>query len=267
MVGPLINTLPMRVRLEGAQSVGAWLRGVQQQAAELRQYEYSPLVKIQGASAVGPGVPLFEYLYVFENYPLDASVAAGAGLSFELQELAGLEQVNYPLALMALPQGERLGLRVIYATDRFAAWGVRQLLGHVERVLEAFVAAPEGRLSAIEVLAPGEREQVLVTWNTTARAYPSDRCIHELVEAQVEQRPEAVAVVCGEEALTYAELNARANQLARHLRSLGVGPESLVGICLERSPEMIVGLLGILKAGGAYVPLDPAYPAERLAFM
>ena len=117
------------------------------------------------------------------------------------------------------------------------------------------------------LVTDAERQQLLVEWNATTAPYPRDRCIHELFEAQVERTPEAVAVVCHEAQLTYRELNQRANQLAHHLQALGVGPEVLVAICLERSLEMVVGLLGILKAGGAYVPLDPAYPPARLAFM
>jgi amino acid adenylation domain-containing protein len=141
------------------------------------------------------------------------------------------------------------------------------MLGHFQTLLEGIVANPEQRLSDLPLLTQPERQQLLVEWNDTQVAYPKDVCIHQLFEAQVEQTPEAVAVVFEDQQLTYGELNRRANQVAHHLRSLDVGPNSLVGICVERSLEMIVGLLGILKAGGAYVPLDPAYPQERLAFM
>ena len=126
---------------------------------------------------------------------------------------------------------------------------------------------PGKRISQLPLLTEAERHQLLVEWNDTAVEYPRDRCIHQLFEAQVERSPEATALVYEDQQLTYGELNARANRLAHHLRSLGVGPEVLVGVCLERSLELVVGLLAILKAGGAYVPLDPSYPAERLAFM
>ena len=122
-------------------------------------------------------------------------------------------------------------------------------------------------MSELPLLTDGERRQLLVEWNDTAADYPRDQCIHQLFETQAARTPEAVAVVFEDRQLTYAELNARANQLAHYLRELGVGPEVLVGICVERSLEMVVGLLGILKAGGAYVPLDPDYPPERLAFL
>jgi len=126
---------------------------------------------------------------------------------------------------------------------------------------------PEQQLRSEESLTDAQRHKLLVEWNNTAREYPQDKCIHQLFEEQVQQTPDAIAVVFEGEQLTYLELNEKANQLAHYLQELAVGPEVLVGICLERSIEMIVGLLGILKAGGAYVPLDPAYPFERLGFM
>src|SRR5262249_9500888 len=138
---------------------------------------------------------------------------------------------------------------------------------HYQVLLEGMVSEPGRRVSELPLLTAAERHQLLVAWNATEADPPHDRCIHELFEAQVEKTPEAVAVVFEEQRLTYRQLNARANQLGHHLRSLGVGPEVLVGLCVERSLEMVVGLLGILKAGGAYVPLDPTYPEERLAFM
>jgi amino acid adenylation domain-containing protein len=141
------------------------------------------------------------------------------------------------------------------------------MLGNFQTLLEGIVANPQQRLSDLPLLTAAEQHQLLVEWNNTTKEYPQDKCIHQLFEAQVEQAPNAVAVVFEGEQLTYRELNARANQLANYLQVLGVGPEVLVGICVERSLEMLVGLLGILKAGGAYVPLDPAYPLERLAFM
>jgi non-ribosomal peptide synthetase component F len=140
------------------------------------------------------------------------------------------------------------------------------MLGHLERVLEQVAADADVRLSQLELLGEAERALVLEEWNRTEAEVPADRCIHELFEAQAARTPDAVAVRPRGGALTYAELNERANRLAHHLVRLGVGPETRVGVCLERGPEMVVSLLAVLKAGGAYVPLDPAYPAERLAF-
>ena len=154
-----------------------------------------------------------------------------------------------------------------YDTDLFDEGTIRRMAGHYQRLLEGIVADPGQPISQLPLLTEDERHQMLVEWNDTARGYPADRCVHQLFEEQVGRTPEAVAVVFENQQLTYRELNARSNQLAHYLRDLGVGPEMLVGICLERSLEMVVGLLGILKAGGAYVPLDPEYPAERLAFL
>ena len=141
------------------------------------------------------------------------------------------------------------------------------MIGHFQTLLESIVADPGTAISRLALLTDSERDQLLVEWNDTKRDYPEDKCIHQLFEEQVERTPEAIAVVFEDRRLTYRELNARANRLAYDLRNLGVGPETLVGICLERSLEMVVGILGVLKAGGAYVPLDPLYPKDRLAFM
>src|SRR3990170_7025990 len=141
------------------------------------------------------------------------------------------------------------------------------MLGHFQTLLECIVADPDRRLSTLSLLSEAERQQVLVEWNGKPIHQACDSCLHELFESHVKRAPDAVAVVCEGKQLTYRELNRRANQLAHYLRKLGVKAEVPVGICVERSVEMVVGLLAILKAGGAYVPLDPAYPRERLSFM
>ncbi|MBW1713791.1 MAG: amino acid adenylation domain-containing protein, partial [Deltaproteobacteria bacterium] len=157
--------------------------------------------------------------------------------------------------------------RVEYSTDLFDPATISRMIVHFETLLEGIVANSEQRVSELPLLTEAERRQLLVEWNDTQTQYPSDKCIHQLFEVQAEQTPEAVALVFEDRELTYQDLNAKANQVAHHLQTLGVGPEGLVGICLERSLEMVVGLLGVLKAGAAYVPLDPTYPKERLAFM
>src|SRR6185295_10204402 len=135
------------------------------------------------------------------------------------------------------------------------------------RLIDALDQAPGTALSALDVLPADERRLLVEDWNATAADYPQDQCIHELFEAQAARRPDAIALVHEDSVLSYGELDARANRLAHHLRRLGVGPEVLVGLCVERSLDMVVGLLGILKAGGAYLPLDPAYPVDRIAFV
>ncbi|MEQ1848140.1 MAG: AMP-binding protein, partial [Nitrospira sp.] len=162
--------------------------------------------------------------------------------------------------------GQLIGT-VEYNTDLFDATTIERLIHHYVRLLEAVVADPCIRVGELQMLSPAERRQLLVEWNATVTESPHTQTIHELFEAQVAKTPEAVAVVYGDKRLTYGELDARANQLARYLRTLGVGPDAFVGLCVERSLEMLVGLLGILKAGGAYVPLDSTYPTERLAYM
>jgi amino acid adenylation domain-containing protein len=155
----------------------------------------------------------------------------------------------------------------LYDREGFDAAFIGQMVGHYQILLEGVIADSQAKLKDLPLLSEAEREQVLVEWNDTKADFPSDKCIHQLFEEQVEKRPEAVAVIFEDQQLTYGELNAKANQLAHYLRELGVKPDTLVAICVERSLEMVIGLLGILKAGGAYVPLDPDYPKERLAFM
>ena len=177
------------------------------------------------------------------------------------------ETAHFDLTLQIADTDQGLTAAFVYNTDLFEAGTIARMLGNFQTLLEAIVADPEQRLSDLPLLTETERQQLLVEWNGTKTDCPQDLCIHQLFEAQVERTPDAIAVVFEAEQLTYGELNRRANQLAHHLRALGVGPEVLVAICLERSLEMVIGLLGILKAGGAYLPLDPAYPKERLAFM
>jgi len=264
MVGPFTNTLPVRVRLTPGALLLSWLRELQAQQVELRQYEYSPLVLVQGWSEVPRGRPLFESILVFENYPVDASLERGRSLG--LRDVHVTSRSNYPLTVVAEP-GSTFSLRISYDCCRFDAATIRRMLRYFQTLVASIVADPQQRFSDLPLLAEAERWQLLEGWNDTKTEYPQDTCVHALFEAQVERTPNAVAVVFEDEQLTYRQLNRWANQLAHRLEALGVGTEVLVGICMERSLEMVVGLLAILKAGGAYVPLDPAYPKERLAFL
>src|SRR5204862_7424465 len=171
------------------------------------------------------------------------------------------------LTLFVEAMDETWNCRFEYATDLFTAETTARMGCHLTELLRSITEDPEKSISELNLMPAAERQQILVEWNRTEREYPRDRCVHQLFEEQVERTPEAVAVVFEDQRLTYRELNVRANQLGHHLRSLGVGPEVLVGICVERSLELLVGILGILKAGGAYVPLDPTYPAERTRFV
>ncbi|WP_445246414.1 amino acid adenylation domain-containing protein, partial [Microcoleus sp. OTE_8_concoct_300] len=265
MVGLFINTLAIRVQVSPQAFLSDWLQQLQAQLVELRQYEYSSLVQVQGWSDVPRGLPLFESIVVFENYPIDASLQKQGG-SLEFRNVRSFERTNYPLTLVALP-GAQLSLQLSYDCRRFEVATISRMLRHLPTLLEGMVVNPGQRLNNLPLLTQQELHTLLVEWNDTLVDYPKHLCIHQLFEAQVEQTPEAVAVVFEDKQLTYGELNRCANQVAHHLRSLGVRPDVLVGICVERSLEMVIGLLGILKAGGAYVPLDPHYPSERLTFM
>lgn len=154
-----------------------------------------------------------------------------------------------------------------YNTDLFDTSTIKRMARHFQVLLEGIIASPEQRLSDLPLLTPAEENQILLQWNNTQSEYPQDKCLHQLFEVQVKRTPDEVAVVFGNQKPTYQQLNCRANQLAHYLRSLSVGADVLVALCVERSLEMVVGLLGILKAGGAYVPLDPDYPKERLAYL
>src|SRR5271165_1819759 len=265
MVGLFINSLPVRAQFSPQVATLAWLKDFQDKSVEMRQYEHSPLVDVQGWSEVRRDHPLFQSLVVFENHPVDASVWGQDG-TLQISNMRVVAPTNYPLAIAVVPRTE-LSIRVRYDSRRFDRAAISRMLGHLNALLEGILSNPDQQLSDLSMLSEGERHQLLVEWNQTQQDFPRSKCIHELVEEQAGHTPEAVAVVFESTQLTYRELNHRANQLAHHLQKLGVGPDTLVGICLERSLEMVVGLLGILKAGGAYVPLDPGYPKERLAFM
>ncbi|MEH2195511.1 MAG: non-ribosomal peptide synthase/polyketide synthase, partial [Nostoc sp.] len=265
MVGLFINTLPVRVKVSADTQVLTLLKDLQAQQVESEQYSYSSLVEIQGLSDIPRGTSLFESIVVFENYPFDA----GLGLhndSFSIDSIRGFEQTNYPLTVIALPRKQLL-LKISYDTSRFDDAAIARILGHFQTLLESIVASPNQCISELSLLTEVEQHQLLVDWNNTQADYSQNKCIHQLFEEQVARTPDAVAVVFENEQLTYHELNCRANQLAHYLQSLGVEADVLVGICVERSLEMLVGLLGILKAGGAYLPLDPEYPQERLSFI
>jgi amino acid adenylation domain-containing protein len=267
MVGLFINTVPIRVKVSPDELLLPWLHKIKDFLLEARQYEYCPLVKVQEWSEIAKGFSLFESLVVFENYAKDTSILQKNNVDFEIELFHNFEKTNYPLTLTVIP-GEELSLNITSInSDRFDNGTITRMLGHLQTLLEGMVTNQQQHLSNFSLLTESERQQLLVEWNQTQRDYLKDKCIHQLFEEQVEKTPDAVALVFEDQQLTYIELNARANQLAHYLRSLGVKPEVLVGICVERSLSMVVGLLGILKAGGAYVPLDPDYPQERLAYM
>ena len=264
MVGVFLNTLPLRLDVDGEEKLLPWLRELQSRQAQLRQYEYCRLVDVQKWSEIPKGTPLFESIFIFENYPVTASREEIVDLT--IGDVSVINTTNYPITVMVAPDTE-LSLSIMFDERYFDTTVITEMLGHLKTLIAAMVAHPQEQLKALPMLSETERYQLLVDWNSTQFDYPRNQCIHELFEVQVAREQDAVAVVFENEKLTYKQLNQQANQLAYYLQKLGVKSEVPVGICVERSILMVVGILGILKAGGAYVPLDPDYPQERLDFM
>jgi amino acid adenylation domain-containing protein len=267
LIGFFVNNLVLRTDLSGAPTFLQVLGRVREVCLEAYAHQDVPFEKLveelQPTRALSRN-PLFQVMFVLRHVAMHPFKLPGVTARVEPLQY---DTAKFDLSLDVAVEGEELSGSLEYSTDLFDDLTIRRMLGHFETFLDGIVADPNRRISDLPMLTEAERQQVLVGWNDTASDYPRDKRIHDLVEAQVEQTPEGIAALCETEQLTYRELNARANQLAHYLRRVGVGPEGLVGIYLERSLEMLVSILGVLKAGGAYVPLDPEYPKERLAFM
>lgn len=263
MVGLFINNLMTRIKVSPEACVANWLKEVQEEQVEVREHEHSPLALVQRWSEVPSGDRLFESIISFQNFPVIASLTSA---SQEFESIHTIETSGYPLTLVA-SAGEELVVIIRYDCRFFDAPTAARIAGHLQTLLESIVANPHQTLSQLSLLTSGERHFLLNEWNHTPASPAPELCIHELFEEQARHSPQAIAVVAGDEEVTYEELNKRANQVAHYLRSLGVGAEVSVGLCLERSVNLLVGILGILKAGGVYVPLDRQYPLERLMFM
>jgi amino acid adenylation domain-containing protein len=264
-LGLFINTLPIRVDI-GA-DVRSGVVATHTRLMQLLDHEHASLALAQRCSGVAAPLPLFSALLNYRHGAVQ-DVANEALTAWQgIEGLGEEERTNYPLTLSVDDWGADFGLTV-QSTDGI---GAQRVCGYMHTALQGLVDAlehaPHTLLSQLEILPREEREQLLERWNDTAAPYPQEQTLHGLFEEQAERTPEAVAVVYEDRELTYGELNTQANQLARHLIGLGVRPDDRVAICVERSVEMVVGLLAILKAGGAYVPLDPAYPKERLEYM
>ncbi|PBQ06458.1 non-ribosomal peptide synthetase, partial [Pseudomonas congelans] len=265
-LGMFINTLPLRVSV-GGKSVRDGVKATHESLTALLGHEHASLALAQRCSGITAPTPLFSSLLNY-RHGTPGSVSERATQAWQgIHTLNSEERTNYPLTLNVDDSGEGFNLNVLVSS----AVGAKRVCGYMQTVLEHLVDAleqsPSSALDSLPILPVAEREQLLVAFNDTALDYPHEQTIHGLFEAQVERTPDAVAVVHGEQRLTYRELNEQANRLAHALRKQGVQPDSRVGICVERSAEMVVGLLAILKAGGGYVPLDPAYPVERIAYM
>jgi amino acid adenylation domain-containing protein len=278
LIGFFVNSLVLRTDLSGNPTFRELLSRVKEVALGAYAHQDLPFEKL--VEELHPERklnqnPLFQVVFALQNAPMEALELPGVILS-PLQFVdTGTTRFDLEFHLWERKQNNGVGVDssegisgfVVYSTDLFDAATITRMLGHFQTLLEGLVANPEQRLADLPILSEAERHQLLVEWNTTQTDYPKNHCIHQLFEAQVEQTPDATALVFEDKHITYRELNIRSNKLAHYLQKQGVGAEVFVGLCVERSVEMVVGMLGILKAGGAYVPLDPSYPPERLNFM
>lgn len=265
-VGLFINTLPARVKTDGDATIVDWLTNLQTAQRELRRYEYSRLADVQNWSDTPAGQPLFDSIVVFENYPEPQNATDN---QLVVTDVAFHEQSNYPLALLVVPD-KAIQFIAVHETARFPVATIDGLLGHLEELLSQLVASPTAKPKDLSMVTEVEREQLLNEWNQTSAKQTSTKnneCLHQLFEKHALETPDAPAVVFRSKVDSYAELNRRADALARTLVAKGVEPNHRVGLFTERSVEMVVGILGILKAGGAYVSLDAHWPDQHLAFV
>jgi amino acid adenylation domain-containing protein len=267
LIGFFLNTLALRTDLGGNPSFRELLGRVREVALGGYAHQDIPfdyLINELQPERNPAYTPLFQVLFILRNAPLPVRTSAGLTLA-----PAAIDNpiAHFDLMLVMEENADGIAASFEYSTDLFDAATIERMAGHYLTLLDAICADPDAPIDELALLTAAERQQLLVDWNATAVSYPGPATLHGLVERQAAASPDALALIFADQRLSYAELNARANQLARHLIGLGVGPETLVGICAERSIELVVGLLGILKAGGAYLPLDAAYPVERLGFM
>ncbi|AGP35405.1 hypothetical protein SCE1572_13250 [Sorangium cellulosum So0157-2] len=267
LIGLFANTLVLRTDLSGEPTFVELLRRVREVTLDAYAHQDAPFERLVEELASARDLsrsPLFQVVFVFQNMPLPALSLGDVSLSLLPVEST---TAKFDLTLSLQETDGVIRGELEYSTDLFDAGTIARMAGHLQTLLEGLAEGPERRIGELGLLTAAERRQLVSEWNGTGVSYAEEACLHELFEAQVERTPEAVAVVFEGQTLSYRELNRRANRLAHRLRSLGVGPEVLVGLCVERSVEMVVGIVSILKAGGAYVPLDPSHPAERLGFM
>lgn len=266
LIGFFVNTLPLRCDLSGDSTFREFTASVREAALGAYAHQDLPFEKLVEELRPYRDLSRHPIFQVTFQLQIDQGLPSFSGVKVEPFR-GDWNLSKFDLSLHVLDESDQLQAAFQYSTDLFDASTIEQMSTHLKVLLEAAVVDPELPLSKLPLLTEEECHKILYEWNDTKADFPEDRCVHQLFEEQVVRTPDAVAVVFENEQLTYSELNKKANQLAHHLKELGVGPETLVGICVERSIEMMVGLLGILKAGGAYVPLDPSYPGERLTFM
>ena len=267
LIGFFVNTLAIRTNLSGNPSFRQLLSQVREVTLGAYSHQDLPFEKLVGELQPERDLshsPLFQVMFAFHNTPRELWELPGLTIT-PVEVHSGAAKFELTLDLEETSEGIKGGIE--YNTDLFDETTIARMLGHFQTLLEGIVANAEQHISDLPLLTAAERDQLLVEWNNTQTDYDLSECLHHLLEAQVEKTPDAIAVKFADKHLTYSELNSRANQLANYLQTCGVQPNVLVAICVERSLEMVVGLLGIIKAGGAYVPIDPEYPQERIAYM
>ena len=267
LIGFFVNTLVMRTNMTGNPTFREILTQVRETALGAYAHQDLPFEKL--VEELQPQrdtshTPIVQVVFALQNAPMPDIELPDLTVGY-LEGDTAAAKFDLTLLLQETPDGLRGSLQ--YRSELFDATTIKRMLGHFENLLSGVIANPAEQLASLPLLSDGERQHLLYELNETATADAVGSCLQELFEAQVELRPDAVALVYGDSQLSYEELNEQANQVAHYLREQGVGPDTLVGLCVERSLEMVVGLLGILKAGGAYVPLDPSYPQERLEYM
>ncbi|MBX7555725.1 amino acid adenylation domain-containing protein, partial [Streptomyces sp. tea 10] len=266
MVGLFINTLPVRIELPAAEPLADALKRLQSRQADLMAHQHLGLTEVQRVAGHGT---LFDTIAVFENYPLDPAELQPVGGDLELTALRATDATHYALGVIADVADGRLRMRLDYRPDLFETETVRRVGEHLTRIFEAFAADPARPTGRYDILGEQELHRIVEEWNDRGEpgAPVAPNTVSTLFAVQAARSARAVAVTCGDEQLTYAELDARANRLARLLMRRGAGPERFVALALPRSLDLVVAVLAVLKSGAAYVPLDPAYPADRLAYM
>jgi amino acid adenylation domain-containing protein len=262
MVGLFINTLPVRIKCSGNESFARLVNRVQQFAVESERFSYYPLAEIQANTGLKSS--LVDHIVVFENYPVEEGLGANE-IGFAVGDSEAYEQTNYNFNMIVV-LGKELTVKFNYNALVYDQVFIKRIQGHFQTVIDRIIENPNVLVRDIDILTEEERHELL-SFNNTQAEYPKYTLIHELFEEQVKKNPDYIAVNFEQEKLTYQELNNKANQLARVLCNKGVKRNSIVGIMTERSPEMIIGLMGILKAGGAYLPIDPEYPEDRISYM
>ena len=268
MVGLFINTIPVRVRFEKDKPFNQIIKELQTASLESEKYDYFPLAQIQADTELKQG--LLDHILVFENYPLEDEIAnsnGGKGLyGYKIDNVEVFEQTSYDFNIMVMP-GSEMTVKLSYNALVYQRDFIRNIEGHLKKIANVVLENDGTNTSDIYILTEEEEKRILFDFNNTRADYPREKTIHRLFEEQVERTPDSIALVFGNSTLTHRQFNEKANQLARVLREKGIKPDSIVGIMLERSFEMMIGIMGVLKAGGAYLPIDPEYPADRIKFI